>query len=45
VKLQCISTNEQIADILTKPLVKEKFVYFKDKLGVVEISEGELMFL
>jgi hypothetical protein len=28
VKLQHISTNEQIADILTKPLVKGKFVYF-----------------
>jgi hypothetical protein len=27
---------KQIADILTKPLVKGKFVYFRDKLGVVE---------
>jgi hypothetical protein len=36
VKLQYISTDEQIANILTKPLVKGKFVYFKDKLGVVE---------
>jgi hypothetical protein len=36
VKLQYISTNEQIVDILSKPLVKAKFVYFKDKLGVVE---------
>jgi hypothetical protein len=36
VKLQYISTDEQIADILTKPLVKGKFVYFRDKLGVVE---------
>ena len=30
VKLQYISTNEQIVDILTKPLSKEKFVNFKD---------------
>ena len=36
VKLQYISTDEQIADILTKPLPKEKFVYFREKLGVVE---------
>jgi hypothetical protein len=34
-KLQYISTYENIADILTKPLVKGKFVYFIDKLGVV----------
>jgi hypothetical protein len=36
VKLQYISTDEQVADILTKPLVKGKFVFFRDKLGVVE---------
>jgi hypothetical protein len=33
VKLQYVPTGEQIADILTKPLVKGKFVYFRDKLG------------
>jgi hypothetical protein len=36
VKLQYIPTDEQLADILTKPLVKGKFVFFRDKLGVVE---------
>jgi hypothetical protein len=36
VKLQYISTDEQIADILTKPLSREKFVYFRDKLGVMQ---------
>jgi hypothetical protein len=36
VKLQYISTDEQAVDILTKPLVKVKFVFFGDKLGVVE---------
>ena len=36
VKLQYISTDEQIADILTKPLSKVKFEYFRDKLGVIE---------
>jgi hypothetical protein len=38
VKLQYISTNEQITYILTKPLSKGKFVYFRDKLGLVEIT-------
>jgi hypothetical protein len=33
IKLQYIPTYEQLADILTKPLVKGKFV---DKLRVVE---------
>jgi hypothetical protein len=38
VQLQCIPTEEQLADILTKPLLKGKFIFFKDKLGVVENS-------
>jgi hypothetical protein len=36
VKLQYISTDENIADILTKPLSKVKFVYFRDNLGVMQ---------
>ena len=36
VKLQYIRTDEQVADILTKPLSRLKFVYFRDKLGIVE---------
>ena len=36
VQLQYLSTDEQIADILTKPLTRVKFEYFRDKLGVVE---------
>jgi hypothetical protein len=36
VKLQYVSTDEQVANILTKPLVKGKFVFFRDKLGVVQ---------
>ena len=35
-KLQYIRTDEQIADILTKPLITTKFVYFRDKLDMVE---------
>ena len=36
--LQYISTDEQITDILTKPLSKIKFAYLRDKLGLVEIA-------
>jgi hypothetical protein len=36
IKLQYIRTEEQIADILTKPLSFGKFVQFRDKLGVTE---------
>jgi hypothetical protein len=35
VKLQYVGTNEQVADVLTKPLSCVKFEYFRDKLGVV----------
>jgi hypothetical protein len=35
VELQYISTDEQMADILTKALGRGKFVPFRDKLGVV----------
>jgi hypothetical protein len=35
VELQNISTDEQVADILTKALGKDKFLFFRDKLGVV----------
>jgi hypothetical protein len=35
VKLQYVRTNEQVADVLTKPLSRVKFEYFRDKLGVV----------
>ena len=35
IKLQYLSTDEQVADVLTKPLSQVKFEYFRDKLGVV----------
>ena len=35
IKLQYVSTNEQVADVLTKPLSCVKFEHFRDKLGVV----------
>ena len=34
-KLQYVSTNEQAADVLTKPLSRVKFEHFQDKLGIV----------
>jgi hypothetical protein len=36
VELWYISTDEQIADILTKPLSRVKYEYFRDKLGVMQ---------
>ena len=30
-----IPTNEQLADIFTKPLCKEKFEYFKVKINII----------
>ena len=35
-KLQYIRTDEQIANILTKPLTASKFVYFRDNLGMAK---------
>jgi hypothetical protein len=35
VKLQYVGTNEKVADVLTKPLSRVKFEYFRDKLGIV----------
>ena len=34
--LQYISTDEQVADILTKSHGRGKFIHFRDKLGVVK---------
>ena len=34
-QLQYVPTEEQVVDILTKPLFHVKFEYFWDKLGVV----------
>ena len=36
-KLQYVATNEQIVDVLTKPLSRVKFEYFKERLGVIQI--------
>ena len=38
VKLQYVATEEQIADVLKKPLARVKFEYFREKLGVLQIE-------
>ena len=38
VKLQYVAMEEQIADVLTKPLARVKFKYFREKLGVLHIE-------
>ena len=38
VKLQYVVTDEQIADVLTKPLARVKFEYFREKIGVLHIE-------
>lgn len=35
VRLQYVATDEQVATVLTKPLSKVKFEYFRDRLGLV----------
>ena len=35
IKLQYVNIDEQVVDVLTKPLSRVKFEYFHDKLGVV----------
>ena len=36
IRLDHIGTDEQVADILTKPLGKVKFLTFRERLGIVE---------
>ena len=38
VKLKYVTTDEQIADLLTKLLARVKFEYFGEKLGVLQIE-------
>ena len=37
-KLQYVAMDDQIDDVLTKPLARVKFEYFKEKLGVLQIE-------
>jgi hypothetical protein len=48
VELQYISTDVQVADILMKALLKGKFVFFRDTLGVVQntfLAKGSVKIL
>ena len=38
VKLQYVAMDEQIADVLTKPLARVRFEYFRENLGVLQIE-------
>ena len=38
VKLQYVVMDDQIADVLMKPLARVKFEYFKENLGVLQIE-------
>ena len=45
-KFQYVVMDEHIADVLTKPLARVKFEYFREKLGVFQIevpSKREVM--
>ena len=38
VKLQYVATNDQIVDVLTNPLARVKFEYFRERIGVLRIE-------
>jgi hypothetical protein len=43
-KLQYVGTDEQVLDVLTKPLSHVKFEHFRDNLGIVRkdlLRKGE----
>jgi hypothetical protein len=35
IKIHYVGTDEQVADVLTKPPSRVKFEHFRDKLGIV----------
>lgn len=48
VQLQYIPKNQQVVEILTKALGKERFIFFRDKLGVMKntlLSNRECQFV
>ena len=40
IRLEYIHTKEQIANIFTKPLSKDAFLYLRGKLGVIPLSKA-----
>lgn len=41
VMLEFCNTHNQIANVMTKSLAREKFVYFRHKLGVIKFESRE----
>ena len=39
IRLEYVNSIEQIADIFTKPLPKDAFLYLRGKLGAIPLSE------
>jgi hypothetical protein len=37
-RLHFMTTEDQVADVFTKPLWRTKFEYFRDKIGVVPLQ-------
>ena len=37
-KLQYMATEEKIVDVLTKPLARVKFEYFRERIGAIHIE-------
>ena len=40
IRLEYVNSKEKIADIFTKPLPKDAFLYLRGKLGVSPLSEA-----
>jgi hypothetical protein len=38
VRIQYVTIEDQVADVLTKPLLRIKFEYFRDNIGVVPLQ-------
>jgi hypothetical protein len=38
IELQYVNTNQQIADVLTKPLTREKFAWCRDMMNVIDFG-------
>jgi hypothetical protein len=38
VRLQYVATDEKVVNVLTKPLSRMKFEYFRDKLDIVPLQ-------
>ena len=40
VRLEYVNTKEQVADIFTKPLPKDAFLYLRGKIGVIPMFDA-----